>query len=138
MSNKLTKERFRKLLDSLNLNHRIGKSGDFILSLCADKDCRFDVGVIFEIKESMVHVLAIGVDFNVDKDKSSDAILFCNDWNKDNHCPKAYFDFDSNNIVAEYTIFTDVDLSDEYIKENVIKVALSASWQFFVEAAKQF
>lgn len=138
MSYKLTKEHFRSLLDAMNITHKVDSDGDFVAPLSADEDCRYDVRVIFCVEDTAVQSLAFAAGLEIQDNKISEAMLFCNDWNKSKKGPKSYVDIKNKTFIAECVTWTDVEISDEFIKENVIRLWLGLSWSFYKEVAKQF
>ena len=135
-SNKVSKERFRGLLDKTDTTHSIDEDGDFKVPMAADEDCKYDVTVFFCLQNSSIRTVAYAYDFKVGTADHTKALLFCNEWNSEKSVPKAFFNEKTGRVAAEWTTWTDVDLSDEYIEENIIIIGQSSSWNFFKAAAK--
>ena len=132
----VTKERFRRLLDELKLTHRIDDDGDFAVQLSADSDCQYEVYVFYRVLENKIQVIGLSK-LNIPEVRLHEALMFCNDWNTAKML-QCNVNLETKKLQTTYSLFTDVALSDEYIKENVIKLGSAMTWQFFVAAAKQF
>lgn len=107
------------------------------MSLDADDDYRYDVTIAFTLKESgIMRIHGFCSDLKISGDKVSDAILFCNKYNKDYSFTQVYCDMSDHDFNASWAFDTS-NMSDAAIREN-IKLVITAIWRFFVEVGKEF
>ena len=111
--------------------------GKLLVSLRADDDFRYDVLIVFSAQENKIQATAFSTNLKISEDREIDALRFCNRWNYEKCFPKALIDEDRD-FRTEMTLLTDEELDPEYVKENFIRLTLGTSWQFFVEAGKEF
>ena len=115
----ITQNEFRELLDKLELLHKKIDDRALVVPFPADEDFDRPINIAF------------GANL-----KRSDALEFCNAWNREKISPKAYLD-ESGDFFTEISLFHDEDISAEYVQNNFIRLTVAAVAQFFKEL-KQF
>ncbi len=136
MIDKITKAKFRQLLDEVGYRTAIDSDGDFYTILDADDDFDHDVNVFYIVNEEnhTVSVLAGAADFEVRDSDKANALLKCNQWNMGHLLGTAYL---KGNVIEYRTgFFLDEPVSEIYIKANVIKESTGNAWRFFCSLKK--
>jgi arsenate reductase-like glutaredoxin family protein len=131
MIDKITKSKFRNLLDEVGYRTALDSDGDFYNVLDADEDFNHDVVVYYIVNEEKhtVSVIAIASDFDVKENDKAHALLKCNQWNIDHTIGQAYLK--KNEIQFRCGFFLDEPISESFVKENVIKTSTSLAWSFY-------
>ncbi|MDO4557292.1 MAG: YbjN domain-containing protein, partial [Lachnospiraceae bacterium] len=127
----LTKVHFRQLLDELGIQHKVDSDGDYLVHLEKDNDCCYDVFLWFMIGENTVTIMGWSVN-EIPSYKHEEALMFCNKFNEEHRIPNACIASNGANkgkLFCKYSLFTDIPLSDEYLKENFIRLGISTCWQ---------
>ncbi|MCM1110310.1 MAG: YbjN domain-containing protein [Clostridium sp.] len=131
MVNSITRDSIRAFLDQLNTPTRIDNDGDLFMVLEADEDFNHDVVIYFFVKDNSLGIYAFAHDYKVPEDKMLDALIAVNKHNADTKYPKAFIK--DNTVQTEYWYLLDEEVSEEYIKENCLKMIISLTWRFFVD-----
>lgn len=130
----LTKSRLRDLINTPTQNH----NGTIVAKLDADDDYRYDVLLTFNLDEETgkLQINGYSPKLKATGNRVSDALLFCNNYNKNKAFLSVYYDMDDQDFNASWTMLTE-GASDEYIQQN-IKIIAVCIWQFFVKAGEEF
>jgi len=131
MIDKITKSRFRQLLDEVGYRTALDNDGDFYTVLDADEDFNHDVFVYYVVNEEKhaVSVIAIASDFELRENDKANALIKCNQWNYSHTVGQAYLK--EGEIQFRCGFFLDEPISESYVKENVIKTSTSLAWNFY-------
>lgn len=137
MVTKISKKNFRKLLDELNISSTLTDDGFIKVLLNADKDFGYDVVIIFDVEEDTGELTGLsstpGHDFDIPDKDLAQAYIICNEWNR-THIINAYVS--GNSFWTRYEVFNDEPVSENFIKENFIKICTAGSWQFYCSLVK--
>ena len=134
----LKKEHFKTLLSRV-LDHFYEGEDDSVYGvISAGGDMTHDLIVTFFYEPERVLFSAASPSLQFDIERESDILFFINKWNSSyiNQC--ACYDSELKSVFLSGAIFTDVELSDDYLIENFLKFYLSAAIHFFTEACKAF
>ena len=112
-------------------------SSDIVFKLEKDEDCCKDVLLVISIDETLMVFKSFMEEYEIDKSKIPDAILFCNTWNLEHYMPKACVSED-NIVFTTWCNAITGEVSDEYIKNYMILAYAKLSWQFFCDFTKKF
>ena len=129
----ITLEEFRGLIDEMGLNSK--KIDDRVLAVTfQDDEDGVDFIVRFFVGENRIQAWICIPGLGVELDRA-DALEFCNKWNKEKVLPKVYIDKDKD-FIAENTLLTDEEISEEFVKTNFIAFGLSTMYQFLTALRK--
>ncbi len=129
MAKNLTQEQLRDYLDANGVSTRKDSDGDLFTVLPADSDFEHNVVVYYTISGNSVRVWGFATEFSVTEENMARVLFTINELNKTKTIPKGYLADDR--IIAEQYYLLDEEVSDEYIKENVLKFTTAAIWKFF-------
>lgn len=101
-----------------------------------DDKLKKDIYIILAIENNMFTLGGVA-DFSLDKKELPDAIIFCNLWNVNNYIPAASVS-DDGTIFAGWCHFIDIDVSDEYIRENMIVTFITNTYRFYCDFLNKF
>ncbi len=138
----ITMERICRVLDDAGaVYNKIPPASDgqdirIVLKFDKDDKLKRDTYIVLAIQGNML-TLAGTSDFTLNKNKIPDAIIFCNLWNINNYIPAASVT-DEGSISASWCHFIDIDVSDEYIRENMIIVFMSNAYRFYCDFLNHF
>lgn len=137
MVTKISKKDFRKLLDELNISSKLTENGFISVILDADEDFGYDVVVFFNVDENSGELTGlsstVGTDFDIPDNELANSYIICNEWNS-THIVKAYVR--DNSFWTRYIVFNDESVSEDFIKENFIKICIGISWKFYCSLVK--
>ncbi|MCR4712920.1 MAG: hypothetical protein K5751_00910 [Treponemataceae bacterium] len=138
----VTIERICKILDKEEAVYNIvpsetkNKLPRIVLKFEKDDTLKRDVYIVFAIQDNMFMLGGV-TDFFIENDKIPDVILFCNLWNSKNYIPTVSVSEDGK-LSADCCFFIDIDVSDDYIRENMIIVFLSHTYKFYCDFLNNF
>ena len=130
----LTKSKLRDLIKGAT---RIVE-GQIFQVLPADDDFRYDVKIVYSLDEQSGRLTIRGFS-NLEvsgADKVTEALLFCNKYNKERAICPVHFDLKDQDFNIDFTMFTE-GASDNYIEKEITRIA-GVMWHFFVAAGKEF
>ena len=139
----VTLERIRHILDANRIEHNWIDADDenekpsIMLTVHKDGDCKSDIVNIIQIDGNLLTFAGIAQNFELDKTQIPDAIMFCNSWNSTKYMPSVSVTEDGT-FFASWCHLIDIDISDDYIKENMIVSFVSNTWSFFCDLSKDF
>ena len=131
----ITQNEFRELLDKLELLHKKIDDRALVVPFPADEDFDRPINIAFVVDRRKLQAGCSVPGYGANL-KRSDALEFCNAWNREKISPKAYLD-ESGDFFTEISLFHDEDISAEYVQNNFIRLTVAAVAQFFKEL-KQF
>ena len=117
---------------------RKGEHNSYYTVFHPDEDCPFTVAANFFYEKERVVFIAHAPDMKLEPYEVAAAIAFCNTENMSGVNHVAYYYGETNELRLSGALFTDVDLSDEYIKLNFITFYMRTALRFFAEAGKKF
>lgn len=91
--------------------------------------------IIYEVQGQWARGLAWS-DFKVKPESRLKALEFCNNWNVENFVPRAFLQHDD--FVLDWNLATDFEISEEYVKENLVELFRAAVGWFAEEVDKEF
>ncbi len=91
--------------------------------------------IIYEVRGQWAHGQAWS-DFKVKPGARLKALKFCNEWNAANPVPRAFLQHDS--FTLDWSLSTNLEISEEYVKENHIELFREAVVWFAEEVDKEF
>lgn len=105
--------------------------------LRADDDFRYDVTVSYSLTEKgLLHIRGYCVELKVTSDRVSDAIIYCNNYNKDKYFPTVFYHTEDRDFNLSWAMDTE-NATEECIRDH-IKLITSSIWHFFVDVGKKF
>ena len=128
----ITRDCIRKICDDLGLTSSIDSDGDIRVVLSADEDFGHDVLVFFSVDEkgNWLRVMGMAVDFDASQDNLAKYMLAINNYNRRQKLFKAYMTKEGRVIIERWELM-DEDVSEEFIKENCVKISLPGIWDAF-------
>ena len=138
----ITLERICRILDEAGASYNkieAESENEFpriAISFEKDDKLKSDMYVIIAIENNMLTLGGV-VNFSLDKKELPDAIIFCNLWNVNNYIPAASVS-DDGTIFAGWCHFIDIDVSDEYIRENMIVTFITNTYRFYCDFLNKF
>lgn len=131
MVNSISTSYIRGLCDEMGYTSKIDTDGDIQLRLNADSDFGHDVLIFLEVKNNWLRVFALA-DFTIEQHQVAKTLIKLNEYNKGQKLMNAYL-AENGRVLVERAELIDENVSEEFIKENCIKLCLRACWQFFKE-----
>ena len=128
----ITRDYIRKICDDLGLTSSIASDGDIRVVLSADEDFGHDVLVFFSVDETgnWLRVMGMAVAFDASQDNLAKYMLAINNYNRRQKLFKAYMTKEGRVIIERWELM-DEDVSEEFIKENCVKISLPGIWDAF-------
>lgn len=122
-------------LDNSNLNYTFDDEDDRFYSLVSVED----FGVLLMLKPEVNHIFAqvFQPGRTIAPLKLTEALLFCNRWNKSTVLLKAYIDDSRDILMGEMILTFGMESSEEFVRECLLKNIAVAIQEFFKEVAKQ-
>ena len=103
----ITVQQFRKVLDEMEIAHRVRKDTNVIEFIVHESDpIPLDYKILFSISEEKNRIQATGILCDKDVDDSDDfmsAYLFCNQWHADTTMPKVILNCEAKLLACEWT-----------------------------------
>lgn len=132
MVNSVDVNLIRKLCDKVGLSTRVSEDGKCVLCILeADENFRHDVVMVLSPQNGGKRFDISGYGgVKVPKEKLAEALMRINKHHNDSICPKTCIDKDMD-IVAQYSIWVEHDVSEEFLIEDFITSVISATWGFF-------
>ncbi len=130
----ITSNDFRDILDELKLSYSYDKENLSAKASFSLDDIGQDMIVYFKYYDNKLQVVVLMAVLDTDSSKIYQIMEFCNTWNKEKIFPKAYFQEENQTILGELTLFTDEEVSVQYITENLIKLGIATGRQMLEEA----
>lgn len=132
MVNSISSSFIRGLCDELGLNTKIDSDGDIAIRLEADSDFNHDVIIFLRVIDNkLLRVFAMS-EIKVTQSQVGKTLIALNEYNNKSVYMKAYIGTDGSPITERFELI-DENVSEEFIKENCIKLMLNQSWKFFKE-----
>jgi len=134
----IDKAHFKELLSEvLDFNYE-GENNSVYGIISAGNGLEHNLFVTFFFEDERIFFTANAPSLSLKDEMESEVLFFINKWNASyiNQC--VYYDNESKSFVMTGALFTDIELSDEYVLENFIRFYLSSSVHFFTEAGKAF
>lgn len=127
----ITRDYIRKICDDLGLTSSIDSDGDIRVILRADEDFAHDVYVYFCVEDKgWFRVMGMAMDFDATQENLAKYMLAVNNYNRRQKLFKAYLTKEGRVIIERWELM-DEDVSEEFIKENCVKISLPGIWDAF-------
>lgn len=133
----LTKEHFAFLLMDIAQIQK-GDNDSYYTVYHANEDCPYDIMINFFYEKERIVVIAHAPQMKIRPYEIAKAIAFCNRINKEYLNQSVYYYADSNELRMSGCLFTDCEISDEYIQSNFMRFYIHAALNFFTEAGRIF
>jgi len=91
--------------------------------------------IIYQIQDRWARALAWS-HYKVKPESRPKALEFCNEWNSVNPVPRAFLQHD--NFTLDWGLPTDVEISEEFVKENYVELFRAAVAWFVEEIDENF
>lgn len=130
MVNSISVSYVRSLCDKIGFNTKVNEDGDIILRLDADSDFGHDVIIFLQVTDDKLLRVFAMTDIKIPQSNVGKTLIKLNEYNNLNLYMKAYL-LDDGHLVVERHELIDENVSEEFIKENCIKLCISSCWQFF-------
>lgn len=122
-------------LEDLGVPHGTDSEGDVYAVFGADEDFAHDVIFYFYVEEGgWLGIQGFADEFDLDNVNNAKALQIVNEFNIRAKLPKIIV-YNNRFKVEQWTVF-DGPTNDDFIKEY-IRLVMTVSWQFFVEADKK-
>lgn len=109
-----------------------------VVEFPADEEYRYPVYFNIKLGEDNEYINFFAFSrLSVARERTSDAIIFCNDYNKTYVMPKVYFDMEDKDFNAIWRVHITEDISDDFVRLSVDRF-LATAWRFFVRAGQIF
>ncbi len=126
----------RKLRDLISGQTMVQDNVIFTI-LRADDDFRYDVAIAYSLTErGLLHIQGFCSKLKVSSDRVSDAIIYCNNHNKNKYFPAAYYHMEDRDFNLSWAMDTE-NTTEECIRHH-IELIVPTIWHFFVEVGKEF
>lgn len=134
----LTKEHFKELLSTVLEHVYEGEDNSIYGAIGAGGEMKYDLVVAFFCEDERIIFHSHSPAFPLKGKSEADILFFVNKWNTEylNQC--CYYDEEHGTLVTSGALFTNVEVSDEYVVENFIHFNITAAIRFFTDAEKQF
>lgn len=130
MVNSISTSFIRGLLDELGLGTKIDSDGDIVIVFDADSDFKHDVLCFFSVNDNKWLRIYATTLIEISQSRVGETLIKLNEYNESNKLMKAYL-AKNGRIWVERIELIDEDVSEEFIKENCIKLLLPLIWNFF-------
>lgn len=129
----ITVQEFRDILDDEGLTSK--KVDDNVLAVpFPDEENGINFVINFVVEEDRIQIWSCIPGLGVEIPRV-DALEFCNRWNKEMAFPKVYIDRDRD-IIAEHSLLTDEEISEEFLKLNVVTLSIGSIHKFLITLNK--
>lgn len=127
----ITQELIRSYLDDLQISSSKDNEGDLYMVLSADDDFGHDVVIYFFVEDNQLGIYAFPGKYKIEEDKLFDAMVAVNNANMRKRYISGFIK--DNSIQVHHWFYLDEAVSEEYIKENCLKMMISTVWNYFVD-----
>ena len=138
MPSEISQRYISDILDSCNFDSQIDSDCDLLVILHADSDFRYNVQIYYSVDDNKwLRVWGVAPDFDsrcYNKQRVLDAINACN---RDQKMVKAYLHQNGTRVFCERYELIDEYVSEDYIKNNCIKLNTVLIWKAFVRIGKE-
>lgn len=132
---KINNDMLSSWLEDLGVPHGTDNEGDVYAIFGADEDFAHDVIFYFYVEEGgWLGIQGFADGFDLDNVDIAKALYIVNDFNIRAKLPKVIV-YNNRFKIEQWTVF-DGQTNDDFIKEY-IRLVMTVSWQFFVEADKK-
>ncbi len=138
MPSEISQRYISDILDSCNFDSQIDSDCDLLVILHADSDFRYNVQIYYSVDDNKrLRVWGVAPEFDsrcYNKQRVLDAINACN---RDQKMVKAYLHQNGTRVICERYELIDEYVSEDYIKNNCIKLNTGLIWKAFVRIGKE-
>lgn len=127
----ISQELIRSYLDDLRISTSKDNEGDLYMMLEADDDFGHDVVVYFFVEDNQLGIYAFATGYKLTEDQLFDAMVAVNNANLHKRYISGFIK--DNSIQVHHWFYLDEEVSEEYIKENCLKMMISTVWRYFVD-----
>lgn len=138
MPSEISQRYISDILDSCNFDSRIDEDCDLMVILHADNDFGYNVQIYYTVEDNKwLRVWGVAPHFDsrcYNKQRVLEAINVCN---LNHKIVKAYLQPNGTRIICERYELIDEYVSEDYIKNNCIKMNTALIWKAFVMIGKE-
>jgi len=137
MVNSISTSFIRGLCDEIGYTTSIDSDGDISIRLSADSDFGHEVLIFIRVLDNKLLRIFSMADFTIGQHNVGMTLVKLNEYNQKKTYMTAYLQNDGH-VVVERMELIDVNVSEEFIKENCIKTCASISWNFFKDNFSEY
>lgn len=138
MPSEISQRYISDILDSCDFDSRIDEDCDLLVILHADSDFGYNVQIYYTVEDNKwLRVWGVAPHFDsrcYNKQRVMDALNACN---RDQKMIKAYLHSNGTRVICERYELIDEYVSEDYIKNNCIKMNTGLIWKAFVRIGKE-
>ena len=131
----ISRDLIRNYLDQINISSRIDDDGDLYTVLSADNDFDHDVIIYYTVSGNWLRIFGLAANYTVSDSNKGRVLLALNEFNSSHSTPTGVLEKDR--IRFKHSLLLDEEVSEEYIKENGLKLGTTSIWHAFVDFNKQ-
>lgn len=137
MVNSISTSFIRGLCDEIGYTTSVDSDGDILIRLSADNYFGHDVLVFIRVSDNKLLRIFSLTDLTIGQHDVGKTLVKLNEYNHMKSYMTAYLQNDGR-VVVERLEVIDVNVSEEFIKENCIKACVSISWNFFKDNFSEY
>lgn len=136
MPSEISQRYISDALDSFNIDSQIDRDFDLVVILPADSDFGYNVQIYYTVEDNKwLRVFGVAPEFDSCCHNKQRVLDVINAYNRDQKLIKAYLNDDR--VVCERYELIDEYVSDDYIKNNCVRLNLTLIWKAFVRIGKE-
>ncbi|MBQ7690699.1 MAG: hypothetical protein IJT30_05870 [Muribaculaceae bacterium] len=136
MLKEISRDLIRGYLDDVGVSTRIDDDGDIFTLLRADENFNHDVAVFFNVNGNWLWIFGQAHNLTVEESDKTRVLKILNEHNRKAKIVNGYMMKET--IRFEHCYLLDEEVSEAYIKENCLRMTVSAIWHSFCDFGKAF